>query len=129
MNKAELLELVDNLNLPKEEYCILSGGALVLNGISETTEDLDLGLTDISFEILTQKYTPIPTGKFENHYSLTDNIECLFIKDYKIKVEYVDGYPCESLECILEYKQSLNREKDKKDIIKIKKFLHEREER
>lgn len=32
MNKKELLELAETLDLPKEEYCIISGGALVIHG-------------------------------------------------------------------------------------------------
>ena len=41
MNKEELLNLVESLNMPKDEYYILGGGSLVMFGIKDKTADLD----------------------------------------------------------------------------------------
>ncbi len=35
MNKEELIKLIESLNLPKDEYYILSSGVLVLYGLRE----------------------------------------------------------------------------------------------
>lgn len=42
MNKEELLNLVESLNMPRDEYYILGGGSLVMFGIKDKTADLDL---------------------------------------------------------------------------------------
>ena len=52
MNKEELYKLVEKLKLPITEYCILSGGSLVMHGIRENTNDLDIDITKKDFEII-----------------------------------------------------------------------------
>lgn len=37
MNKEELLNLVESLNMPRDEYYILGGGSLVMFGILHDT--------------------------------------------------------------------------------------------
>ena len=41
MNKEQLLKLLEKLNLPKDEYYVLSGASLVIRGIREQAGDLD----------------------------------------------------------------------------------------
>ena len=42
MKKIELLDLVEELNFPKDEYYVLSGASIVLRGIKEENNDLYL---------------------------------------------------------------------------------------
>ena len=56
MNKEELFELASTLDISKEEYCILSGGALVSHGLREQTNDLDIDITPNGFELLKKKF-------------------------------------------------------------------------
>ena len=45
MNKEELTDLISTLKIDKEEFWILSSGALVLRGIYENAGDLDIAVT------------------------------------------------------------------------------------
>lgn len=56
MNKEELLNLVDSLNLPKSEYYILSSGCLLLYGLRDIANDLDLCITRNLFLELQKRY-------------------------------------------------------------------------
>ena len=42
MNKTEFQSRLEELNLPRSEYIILSGGSLLLRGLRESTEDMDI---------------------------------------------------------------------------------------
>ena len=42
MDKKEYLKKLDSLNLDKNRYCIISGGVMLLYGLKETTEDIDI---------------------------------------------------------------------------------------
>ena len=56
MNKEELLNLVESLNMPKDEYYILGGGSLVMFGIKDKTADLDLCVSEELFARLKEGY-------------------------------------------------------------------------
>lgn len=124
MNKKELLELVETLNLPKTEYCILSGGSCVLNGIRKQTNDLDIDITPKGFEILKQSYTPELVRKDIEQYKITDKIECFLVENLEEDVIYIDNYPCQSLISMYNFKKKMNREKDQADILAIEKILN-----
>ena len=123
MNKNELLNLADSLELPKNEYCILSGGSLLMYGLREQTNDLDIDITNKGFDLIKNKFCPILMDDSSKRYKLTDNIECFLVQNLESDIDFVDGYPCQSLVSVLKFKQKLNREKDQKDIIAIKNFL------
>ena len=42
MNKEELLNLVESLNMPRDEYYILGGGSLVMFGLVKKLRDIRL---------------------------------------------------------------------------------------
>ncbi len=46
MTKKEFLEKIDSLNLDKKRYCIISGGIMLLYGLKETTEDVDIKIKE-----------------------------------------------------------------------------------
>ena len=50
MNKIELINLIDSLNLPLGEYSIYSSGSLVIKDIYDKARNLDLQLTEKCFE-------------------------------------------------------------------------------
>ena len=124
MNKNELLNLADSLELPKNEYCILSGGSLLMYGLREQTNDLDIDITHKGFDLIKSKFCPILMDDSTKRYKLTENIECFLVQNLESDIDFVDGYPCQSLPSVLKFKQKLNREKDQKDIIAIKKYLN-----
>ena len=124
MNKVELLNLADTLELPKEEYCIISGGALVFHELREQTQDLDINITLKGFEILKTRYKLELINENIQQYKITDDIECFLVEKLDSDIIYIDNYPCESLISIYNFKKRLNREKDQADILAIEKFLN-----
>lgn len=45
MNKKEIIKRLNELPIPKTEYWVITGSALVLHNIKEETSDIDLGCT------------------------------------------------------------------------------------
>ena len=126
MNKEELLSLLDTLNLPKTEYYILSSGSMLLYGLREKANDLDLCVSNELFEQLKEKYNLKDCDKNEcGFYHISQKIEIVPNAKEDFKMEYKDGYPVESLETILAFKEKRNAPKDQKDIENIKKYLKE----
>lgn len=124
MDKNELYNLIDSLKLPVSEYCVLSGGSLVMHNIRESTNDLDIDITKNGFELLKNKFSPTLIDKENKQYKITENIECFLDNNFETDIEIVDGYPCQSLISVYKFKKRLNRDKDQKDILAIKKALN-----
>ena len=124
MNKEELYKLVEKFKLPITEYCILSGGSLVMHGIRENTNDLDIDITKKGFEIIKKYFSPTLVDENKKLYKITENIECFLDNNFETDIELIDGYPCQSLMSVYRLKKKLNREKDQSDIIAIKKVLN-----
>lgn len=122
MNKVEFIKLVESLELPITEYCILSGGSLLLHNIRETN-DLDIDITEKGFEMLSKKFTPILVNKEKRQYKITNEIEC-FREELDKDIDIIDGYPCQSLKTVYDFKKKLNRPKDQKDIETLEKILN-----
>ena len=75
MNKEELVKLIESLKLDKNEYWILSSGALVLRGIYPDAGDLDIAVTEKGLKELKGNYN---LKKKENGwYIVNDKIECV----------------------------------------------------
>lgn len=124
MNKEELLELLNVLNFPKDDYYILSSGCLLLYGLREKANDLDLCISKRLFDELKEKYNISDKDKNQcGFYKILDNVEVVVNNKEILDREFKDGYPVEKLETILKFKESRNLEKDKNDIKKIKEYL------
>ena len=109
MNKEELYKLVEKLKLPITEYCILSGGSLVIHGIRENTNDLDIDITKKGFEIIKKYFSPTLVDENKKLYKITENIECFLDNNFETDIELIDGYPCQSLISVYRLKKKLNR--------------------
>lgn len=124
MNKEELLELLDSLGLPKEEYYILGSGSLLLYGIREKATDLDLCVSNELFESMITKFDIDLSSKNEcGFYRLNELIEFVVNDKKDFNRAFKDGYPVESLQVILNYKINRNALKDQIDIDNIKSYL------
>lgn len=122
MDREQLLNLINSLDLPNDSYYILSSGALVLFGLREKAGDLDLCVSKKLFETLKEKYHLTDDMKNScGFYPLTENIEIVVNDDFDFT--YKDGYPVQKLTSILRFKEKRNAPKDQADIIRIKEFL------
>ena len=124
MKKEELLDLLENLNFPKDEYYVLSGASLVLRGIREEAGDLDLCISEELFDQIKDKYNLTDEKKNEcGFYKISDNLEVVVDQKPKFKMEKGEKYNLEDLHTILDFKIKRNKPKDQKDIENIKKYL------
>lgn len=126
MNKKELLELIKTLKLNKNEYWILSSGALVIRGILKDAGDLDIAVTEKGLQELKNNYKLEAKGN--NWYQINDKIECVLDSKEEWKVEKYGEYNLQSIEMYYEFLKKSDREKDKKRVPLVEKYLENRKE-
>lgn len=124
-----LIELKD-LNLPIEDYLIVSSGPLAIRGIRDCG-DLDILVSDKLFHELSDTY-PVIIGESISKVSL-GNIEFLHRNEkqndeydfdrQRAHVEIINDVPFQDLKTCLYFKEKGEREKDKKDTELIKEYL------
>lgn len=124
MNKKELIELIESLNIDKEEFWLLSSGALVLRGIYPDAGDLDIGVSEKGLEQLKKNFELMPKGN--GWYKVNDKVECVL--DNK-DVEKVDGYNVENINRYYSYLLQSSREKDKLRIPLVEAYMKAKKKR
>ena len=124
LNSNDILKVIDSLKLDYNDYCIISGGALVLYGIRDLTEDVDIFINKHGFDMLSKKYNIVSKeNKYKDLFGIGDNIELLLREFDKTVVYNFNGYPVLKIEDILKWKEDNRRDKDLKDIELIKDYL------
>ena len=102
------------VNIDKEEFWVLSSGALVLRDIFENAGDLDIAVTIKGLEQLKENYNLIE--KENGWYIVNDKVECVCDgnkEELKYKPEKLDcGYFAQNIFEYLEYLKLSSREKD-----------------
>ena len=113
MEKKELIDLIENLKVDKNEIVILSTGSLVLRGIWDSANDLDLAVTKNGLEELKSNYNLVQ--KPNGFYIVNELVEC--VEDDMVgKKELVGKY---YLQNIIEYYNFIKNSGREKDIPKI----------
>ena len=128
MNRNELIELINKLNLPIGEYSVLSSGSLVIRGIYDRANDLDLHVTDKCFEYIKDNYSVhFNDEKHEYNnplYAFDDmDIDFFVMPLSDMHFDYVDGIPVQDIKEILDFKINRNLPKDQEPIKKIKEYI------
>lgn len=126
MNRKEIIEVLNKLDLPKSEYVVLSGASMVMQKVKSKTSDIDISVSKELFGILKNNATIVNSFlgydvykvndyevEFSNNYSFFDKSNAVLINDIYFQ----------DLNIIKKMKESFNRDKDKKDIKKIDLFL------
>lgn len=111
MGKDELIELIESLNISKEEFWVLSSSALVIRGLFKDAGDLDIAVTEEGLRQLKNNFNL--TQKENGWYIVTDKVECVLDVKTEGNPEKYGDYYLESLEKYFEYLKNSNREKDK----------------
>lgn len=116
MNKVEVFEKLDKLDLDKNNYIIISGASLVVQDIIDYTSDIDLSC---SKEYYNSIEWPTKTGYFNTEIKYKDcyEIGCNFFDEDKIII--INGYKFMNLEACLDLKILENKKDDKKLIKKL----------
>ena len=123
MKKIELINLIDSLGLDKNEFVVLSSGALVLRGIMDNAGDLDIAVTSTGLEHLKEQYNLIK--KDNGFYKVTDNIECV-LDNMEGKKELLGNYYVQDINNYLEFIKGSNIEKDKIRISLVEEYIRTR---
>ena len=111
MTKEEIFKELEKLDLPKEEYIVISGASLVCQDIIDETDDIDLTCSKDFYDNLDWS-TRI--GAFGVEIKYKDCFEIGYnLYEYQ-DVVLINNYRFLSLEDCLEIKKRLNRPKDKK---------------
>jgi len=131
MQFRKMLAELEKLNLAKDQYAIFGSGPMAIRGIRDA-EDIDLIVTPGLWKKLCKKY------KADKNERGTERIKIGEIEIYKEwmpvfegldKVisdsEMIEGYPFVKLDHVIMWKRKFGREKDKKDIGMIERFLRE----
>ena len=126
MNRKEIIEVLNKLDLPKSEYVVLSGASMVMQKVKSKTSDIDISVSKELFGILKNNATIVNSFlgydvykvndyevEFSNNYSFFDKSNAVLIKDIYFQ----------DLNSIKKMKENFNRNKDKNDIKKIDLFL------
>lgn len=124
MNKEELIELIESLKLDKNEYWILSSGALVIRGIYPDAGDLDIAVTEKGLQELKNNYNL--KQKENGGYIVNDKIECVIETKESWKIEKYGDYNLQSIEMYYEFLKNSNREKDKARIPLVEEYMKNR---
>lgn len=124
MVKKELEKLIESLKIDRDEYWILSSGALVLRGILTDAGDLDIAVTKKGLEELMENYNL--KQKENGWYIVTDKIECVLDTKEDWKIEKLGGYNLESIKKYYSYLLQSKREKDIARIPLINSYMKAR---
>jgi len=124
MKFNNFLEELEELNLPDGKYAIFGSGPLAVRGLRDSS-DLDVIVKEELWEKLSKKYSLNKNGGLQ-----IGNIEVYnkWLEDKNINhlidsAEKIAGYKFVKLEYVLAWKETMGRDKDKKDVELIKKYL------
>ena len=121
MNKEDLIKLIRSMKLDKNEFWILSSGALVIRGIYPDAGDLDIAVTEKGLKELKKNYNLEEKGN--GWYIVNDKIECVLDTKEPWKIEEFEEYNLQSIEKYYEFLKKSNREKDKARIPIIEEYM------
>ena len=127
MNKEELIKLIKTLKINKEEFWVLSSGALTLRSIYPDAGDLDIAVTDKGLEQLKNNYQLKEKGN--GWYIVNDKIECICDgkkENLKYQPELVNNFYVQNIYEYLEYLENSSREKDKLRIPIVKQYINKK---
>ena len=124
MNKEELIKLIESLKLDKNEYWILSSGALVIRGIYPDAGDLDIAVTEKGLQELKKNYDLKEKGK--GWYTVNDKIECVLETKEEWKIEKFGQYNLQSIEMYYDFLKNSSRDKDKARIPLVEEYMKNR---
>ncbi len=122
MDRQEILKSLHRFPYDRRGYWVITGAAMVLYGIREQTADIDLGCTGETADRLEADgflYRRTDGGRRWFRYG--ESIE-VFEGWLRGTVETVEGFSVISLDGLVEMKTELGREKDIRDIERIKAF-------
>ena len=126
MNKSEIIKeyttFVKKFKLTLNDVQLGAGGACLMFGVRDETADMDIGLKQNVYNKL------LKSGQYKSHvFNGTTVIEYNKYIDLHPEIPgetvTIEGVCCWSPQRVLDFKLMLNRPKDQKDILALKKYI------
>ena len=123
MDKNDIIKELNRFPYSKDNYWLLTGGAMVLYGIKEHTSDIDLGCNKkMADELEREGYLFNLSESGNRHFKYGDCIE-VFENWINDTVTLIEDVPVITIAGLIEMKEELGRAKDYNDIALIKEYL------
>lgn len=121
-HKEEIIKSVLALSFRPQDYCVITGTALVMHGVKAETKDIDMSCSKEAFQSLLDQGYPVKQGDFARKVVYSEDIE-IFEDWHRGAITSIDGVSVASLESVIQMKKQLGREKDQLDIARIEGYL------
>lgn len=120
MNREDIFEKLAELNMDKDDFIVISGASLVVQGIVDCTSDIDMACDNTIYSKLNW---PTKMGLLNVEIKYYDCFEIGNNLYYPEDVVVINGYQFLNLERCLEIKRLCNKKSDKKIIEKLDLLL------
>ena len=131
--KLRCMDTLKELNIPKEDCVIYGSAPMVLRGLKEKNNDLDVLVKDSLWEKLSVKYPNNINGDYIDingvSFTHTDMNFLGSVDDVIKKSDIIDGYHILTLAETKRWKEKLGSEKHLKDAKVIEEYLNKLEKR
>ena len=120
--KKDIIKIIDDYKLDKNEILIISGAAMVLYGYKKYTTDIDIAVSKKYYNYLLKKYSCVfeRINEYGEKIYFIDNIINFGNTYYSSPYEIIDGLRVQTRNDLITLKENLNRKKDIEEINKIK---------
>lgn len=121
----KIIKLIDKYKLDKNKIVIISGAALVIHGIIDKTNDIDISCDKEYYDYLLKNYNCIFERKNENGEDIymIDEIINFGTSFMPKEIVNINGLNVSSIKDIYLLKKYLNRKKDKEIIEKLEEII------
>ena len=124
MNKETIINKINMLDLDKNDFYVLGSASLVLRGIIETANDIDLAITNETYLKNKDKLIYLGDNHNSKWYKINEEIECCVEELSDEKVDSGEPFNLINLKYYYNnYIKDSNREKDKLKKVLIEKIL------
>jgi len=131
--KLRCMDTLKELNIPKEDCVIYGSAPMVLRGLKEKNNDLDVLVKDSLWEKLSIKYPNNINGDYIDingvSFTHTDMNFLGSVDDVIKKSDIIDGYHILTLAETKRWKEKIGSEKHLKDAKVIEEYLNKLEKK
>lgn len=127
LTSDEIFHILKDEEIPKEEFIIISGAAMVIYGIKEKN-DIDIAVSESLYNDLKLRKDCMVEKILEDTGETIYYLHKLNfgMNYYDTNYQYVNGYKVQTIEEIIKLKENLNRSKDKEDLKRLKEFINQK---
>ena len=122
MNKIDIFNKLQELNLDKSKIIVISGASLVVQDVIAETSDIDLSCSKSYYDKIDW---PTKVGAYGLNIKYYDCFEIGYNLYHSKEIIKINGYRFMNLKRCLIIKEELHRNKDEDTINKIKKRMEE----